>query len=278
MAAEPRRVVQDAPAKINLALHVTGRRADGYHLIDSLVVFAALGDRIAAEPARDWSLTVTGPFAQGLEGPKNLCLRAARLTGGAPAALTLDKRLPVASGIGGGSADAAATLRALHALDGRALPDPLPLGADVPVCLHGRPARMQGIGERLSSLPPLPPLHLCLANPGVPVSTPDTFRALTSPDNAPLPPLPEMPDAAAVGRWLATARNDLEPPARALHPAIGTVLAALADTDGCLVARMSGSGATCFGLYATAAEAGSAAAALSGGHPGWWVASAPVLG
>lgn len=263
-----------APAKINLTLHVTGRRDDGYHLLDSLVVFAGAGDRVSVEPARDWSLRVIGPRAEGVpEDDGNLVLKAARLIGGVPCAITLDKHLPTASGIGGGSSDAAAALRALHALDGRPLPgDTLPLGADVPVCLSARPARMRGIGERLDPVPDLPSVSLVLVNTGVAVSTPEVFRLLSTPDNAPMPPeLPQWRDATALADWLAGQRNDLELPARTAEPAIGVVLSRLAETEGCLLARMSGSGATCFGLYADAVAADDAARALRELHPDWWV-------
>lgn len=264
-----------APAKVNLCLHVTGRRADGYHLLDSLVVFADAGDTVAARPAESWSLTVDGPFAAGLSGDDNLVLRAARMTAGPAAALRLTKRLPVASGIGGGSADAAATFRALAAMDGRPVPPGTEaLGADVPVCLAGRPTRMSGIGERLISVPDLPAAHLVLVNPGRPLSTPNVFTALTCTDNGPLPALRVWRDTADLAAWLATTRNDLEAPARMLEPAVGAALSRIAATPGCLLARMSGSGATCFGLYASAPEARAAAAALA--HPGWWVTDAAI--
>ncbi|RVT82223.1 4-(cytidine 5'-diphospho)-2-C-methyl-D-erythritol kinase [Rhodobacteraceae bacterium CCMM004] len=271
-----------APAKVNLTLHVTGRRTDGYHLLDSLVAFAGVGDVVGAAPAADWSLTITGPAANGVpKGPDNLVLRAARAMGGAPAALTLTKRLPTAGGIGGGSADAAAALRALHRLDGRALPDAaavVALGADVPVCLAARPARMTGVGETLAPVPPLAPAHLVLANPGVAVPTPAVFAALDRHTNPAMPAdLPQWRDAADLVAWLAQQRNDLEPPARAVCPPITDVVATLAATRGCLLARMSGSGATCFGVYAAADEARAAAAALSAARPGWWVAAAPLL-
>lgn len=276
MATEP------APAKINLALHVTGRRADGYHLLDSLVAFAGIGDRITAEPADRLSLTVVGPMAAGLSpGPDNLVLRAARLMGPQGARLELHKELPVASGIGGGSADAAATLRLLARLWRCPLPPAeavLSLGADVPVCLPGRPARMSGVGEHLAPLDhPLPPAWLVLANPGVALSTPAVFAALASRDNPPLPAMPPLADAGALAGYLAACRNDLEPPARGLAPVIGTVLGALQAQPGCLLARMSGSGATCFGLFAAERPAASAAGAIARIMPGWWVRAAPLV-
>jgi 4-diphosphocytidyl-2-C-methyl-D-erythritol kinase len=273
-----------APAKVNLALHVTGRRADGYHLLDSIVVFAGAGDRLSAAPAGALTLAVTGPRAAGLAaGEENLVMRAARLmAGGRGARMVLEKHLPVASGIGGGSADAAAALRALARLWGVGLPEPdavLALGADVPVCLAGRPARMSGIGGALAPLPPLPPCWLVLANPGVAVPTGAVFGGLARRDNPPLPPLPAagFADAAALAGWLGTARNDLEAPALAAAPEIGAVRDALAALPGVLLARMSGSGATCFGLVADEAAARAGAARLAAAHPGWWVTAAPVL-
>ncbi|MDO5528636.1 MAG: 4-(cytidine 5'-diphospho)-2-C-methyl-D-erythritol kinase [Paracoccus sp. (in: a-proteobacteria)] len=261
-------MTEQARAKLNLALHVTGRRADGYHLIDSIVVFAEIGDVVTIAPG-PLSLTVSGPFAAGLEGEgDNLCLRAARLAG-AEVAITLEKNLPVAAGIGGGSADAAAVLRGL-AREGSAMPrDVTALGADVPVCLAGAPARMRGIGEVLDPLPPLPALDLVLVNPGVAVSTPEVFTALAQRDHAPLPP-PEWRDRGELLDYLRACRNDLEPAAMALAPPIADVLAAL-EGAGAELARMSGSGATCFGIFPGARVAATAADALS--QRGWWAAA-----
>ncbi len=276
---------QFAPAKVNLALHVTGRQADGYHLLDSLVVFAGAGDWLTIAPAERLSLRVSGPRAVGVpDDGRNLIWRAAELLGpGLGAAITLDKHLPAAGGIGGGSADAAAALRGLAALWGRPLPDAgavLSLGADVPVCLFGRPARMAGIGEDITPLPPLPSLWLVLVNAGVAVPTEPVFKALARADNPPLPMMPPQgwPSADALAQWLAQTRNDLEGPARTLVPQIGDVIAAIAAQKGCLLARMSGSGGTCFGLFATAQSAREAAAALSTQDPVWWVQDAAVLG
>ncbi|MDP5305896.1 4-(cytidine 5'-diphospho)-2-C-methyl-D-erythritol kinase [Paracoccus spongiarum] len=259
-------VAEAAPAKLNLALHVTGRRADGYHLLDSLVGFAAFGDRVELSPG-PLSLAIAGPFAAGLEdGEDNLCLRAARLAGGR-AAITLDKRLPVASGVGGGSADAAAVLRGLARMGHPLPPAPERLGADVPVCLLSAPARMQGVGEVLTPLPALPRLPVVLVNPGIALPTPQVFAGLAATDNAPLPPIPRLADRAALIGWLAATRNDLEQPALALRPVIGEVLAALRG-QGAGFARMSGSGATCLGLFDRAARAATAANALK--QHGWW--------
>ncbi len=268
-----------APAKINLALHVTGQRADGYHLLDSVVVFAGVGDWVVASPADRLRLTVTGPQGAGLSSDDNLVLRAARCLG-VDAALVLEKHLPVASGIGGGSADAAAALRVLAAMAGVALPDAtavLGLGADVPVCLAGIPVRMQGVGEVLSPLPALPECYVVLVNPEVAVATPAVFKALPCKDNPKIGPVPEWATAADLADWLKDQRNDLEGPAMALAPVIADVKAALQACPGCLLARMSGSGATCFGLFASAELAQAAAFALRAEDPAWWVAAAPVL-
>lgn len=278
MATEP---VEFAPAKVNLALHVTGRRADGYHLLDSLVVFAGVGDRVTATPAAETSLAITGPQSAALTvAEDNLCLRAARLMSGG-FALTLEKHLPVASGIGGGSADAAATLRLIARLSGQPLPpsaDVLRLGADVPVCLAGRPVRMTGIGEGLHPLPhALPPVWMVLVNPGQAVSTPEVFRALDRRDNPPMQAMPRLRDAAELAAWVAMQRNDMEPAATRLLPVIGEVRRALSAQPGCLLSRMSGSGATCFGLFADPLSANAAARTISAAQPGWWVADAPVL-
>ncbi len=257
-----------APAKLNLALHVTGQRADGYHLLDSLVVFAGAGDRLRLQPG-PLSLAVDGPFAAGLDPQTNLCLDAARLAG-QDVAMTLTKNLPVAAGIGGGSADAAAVLRGLARMD-----IPLPshserLGADVPVCLAGRPARMRGVGEVLDPLPDLPDLHLVLINPRQEVPTPAVFKALTQKNNAPLPKMPASFDLPGLIAYLHTCRNDLEAPATEICPVIGKVLRALED-DGAVLARMSGSGATCFGIFDSARAAGLAAYRIGAAYEDWWI-------
>lgn len=268
-----------APAKVNLFLHVTGRRADGYHLLDSLAVFGPAADILTAAPAEALSLTLDGPFGAALAAePDNLVLRAARAlaaaAGVAPrAALTLRKHLPVASGIGGGSADAAAALRLLNRMWKAGLDDAAlralaaPLGADVPVCVASTPARMQGVGELVSPGPRLPPCGLLLVNPGVPLATPAVFRARAPGFSAEARLPAAWSDAAAMAADLAHLTNDLEAPARALCPAVGEVLAALADLPGALLARMSGSGATCFALFATAAEARAAEGQLP---THWW--------
>ncbi|MBT54007.1 MAG: 4-(cytidine 5'-diphospho)-2-C-methyl-D-erythritol kinase [Mameliella sp.] len=262
-----------APAKINLTLHVTGRRADGYHLLDSLVMFADVGDRVTVARADHMSLTVTGPMAAGVPtDARNLCWRAAEAFG-QPVAITLDKHLPAAAGIGGGSSDAAAVLRAMEQLFGRPFGgDLLSLGADVPVCMVAHAARMQGIGEIVTPLD-LPPLRAVLVNPRVEVATPAVFKALARRDNAPMVPLPDSRKADAVFGWLADQRNDLEPPAAGLCPEISQVLGALSSLDGVRLARMSGSGATCFALFDADTPTQVMARDLQTAFPQWWVAA-----
>ncbi len=273
-----------APAKINLALHVTGRRADGYHLLDSLVVFADHGDLLRLSPASELSLTIGGPMGAGLTaGADNLVLQAARLIlpPDKGARITLEKNLPVAAGIGGGSADAAACLHGLADLYDLPMPSArsiLMLGADLPVCLLGRPARMQGVGESLTPLAPLPDLPAVLVNPMRGVATGEVFRRLETLKNPPLSPLPDRADIEGWMRWLAGQRNDLQGPALAVAPVIGQVLAAIQDTRGCRLARMSGSGATCFGLFGSDAQAQAAADAIAVENPGWWVRKVVLRG
>ena len=273
-----------APAKINLWLHVTGRRPDGYRELDSLVAFADIGDRLAAAPAEALSLSATGPFAAALgDGSENLVLEAARALAahcGVPAnaALHLEKNLPVASGVGGGSADAAAALRLCARLwqadiGGEGLARlALGLGADVPVCLAGRTARMTGIGERLTPVAPPPPAApAVLVNPGTPLSTRRVFDALAGPFSPPA----ELRNGDLAACAVAN-RNDLEAPAIALAPPIADVLAALRAEPGSRLARMSGSGATCFGLFGSDPAAANAAGAIAAAHPSWWVAACRI--
>jgi 4-diphosphocytidyl-2-C-methyl-D-erythritol kinase len=281
-----------APAKLNLYLHVLGRRPDGYHLLDSLVAFASAADLVEVRPGRGLTLRVEGPMAAALAGGNpadNLVMRAARLLADAlgrpaDAEVVLVKRLPVAAGIGGGSADAAAALRALAGLWGLAPDDPLPaalaprLGADVPVCLGSRTAFFGVVGEELSPAPALPPAWVVLVNPGVPVPTPAVFAARGGPFSAPARFAAAPADCAGLARLLAERRNDLTPAAIGLAPVVETVLGRLAASPGCLLARMSGSGATCFGLFADAAGAEAAAGALAGVEPGWWVEPARLIG
>jgi len=271
-----------APAKINLTLHVTGRRADGYHLLDSLVVFADLGDRLWLDPGAQMSLEVSGPFADGVpRDDSNLVWRAA-MAAGWRGAIRLEKNLPHGAGIGGGSADAAALLRALHGDDAMRVIGPeatLALGADVPVCLHTGPQRMRGIGEQLTRLgQSVPRLFAVLVNPGVHVPTPQVFKALTCRDNPDMTPMPERPDRQTFLSWLADQRNDLQAAAITQAPVIKEVLAALTATSGCALARMSGSGATCFGLYATRDQAARATRDIAASNAGWWVRSVITCG
>ncbi|WP_417587666.1 4-(cytidine 5'-diphospho)-2-C-methyl-D-erythritol kinase [Pararhodobacter oceanensis] len=271
-----------APAKINLTLHVTGQRSDGYHLLDSLVVFTELGDQITLHEANALSLEITGAQAAGLAAePDNLVLRAARLMGETRAAITLDKRLPVTSGMGGGSSDAATTLRLLAQKSGTALPDTaqaMTLGADLPVCLAAPvPSRMQGLGEAVTPVAHLPPLWMLLVNPGQGLPTPDVFKVLETKDNPPMPAqLPIWRDAVDLCAWLVTQRNDLEPPARHLLPVIDQVLNGLVAQPGCLLARMTGSGATCFGIFTSEAQRDHAAKALA--RPDWFIGATRSYG
>jgi 4-diphosphocytidyl-2-C-methyl-D-erythritol kinase len=279
-----------APAKINLYLHVTESRSDGYHGIDSLVAFASVGDEIRVELAATLSLVVHGPFATGLDADPthNLVWRAATLLaerlGRAPgAAITLVKNLPVASGIGGGSSDAAAALRALSLLwrnDDLASLGELSaiLGADVPACLVGRPLQIGGIGEILEPAAALPTLAIVLVNPNIPLPTASVFRAFRGPFSPRAPPLSFSPiEPMALAQTLAARRNDLTAPAVGLVPMIGDVLECLESARGAWLARMSGSGATCFALFASSGEAEAAARQIQARRPEWWTASGTLL-
>lgn len=270
-------VTQAAPAKINLSLHVTGQQSDGYHLLDSLVMFTDMGDVVTVTPADTLTLTIDGPFAAGLEvDDTNLVLRAARaFRTDHGAAITLTKNLPVASGIGGGSADAAATLRALSRLWDLPLPAPddiLALGADVPVCMTTDLTRMRGIGGDITRLGPAPDLPLLLVNPNIGVSTPAVFNGLASKTNPPMnAPMPDPGQSGQWVRWLASQRNDLEGPAKDQAPKITIALAALAHFDGCILSRMSGSGATCFAIFKDQEARAKACEKLQKIHPTWWI-------
>ncbi len=279
-------IVESAPAKVNLTLRVVSRRPDGYHELESLVVFADIGDRLSFEPGGALSLALDGPGA-GKVGAidDNLVIRAARaLEARVPKLLVgrfaLDKRLPVAAGLGGGSSDAAAALRLLARAN--RLPADAPqlyeaarvTGADVPVCLDPRPRIMRGIGEKLSAPLELPSLPAVLVNPGVAVATKDVFAACKpTGDAAPLDAA-VLTGARGIAALIAALRghpNDLEAPAITLAPAIAEVLQRLSAAGGCLLARMSGSGATCFGLFAEESAAHAARALLRQASPGWWV-------
>lgn len=285
-----------APAKINLALHVTGQRADGYHLLDSIVTFASHGDRLHFAPAEQDSFSLGGRFgpllsdkAEGKDG--NLVLKARDLLREAlaqgrttpPVAIELEKNLPVASGIGGGSADAAATLRGLLRFWQASLsPDrlseiALKLGADVPMCLESRPLRARGIGEQIDMLDTMPGFALVLANPLQAVSTPDIFRRLAHKDHPAIDAPPEDGDRGEWIRFLAAQRNDLEPPARALLSEVTEISDMLRNAGACLV-RMSGSGATCFGIFDDPAGARAAERHLAGLRPDWYFQATDTTG
>lgn len=267
------RIAELAPAKINLALHVRGRRDDGYHDIETLFAFLRDGDTVTVEETEADSFTVTGPFAAGLaDGAGNLVLAARDAFLAAhgplpPLAITLDKHLPIASGLGGGSADAAATLRALATLKGvevaTLMAMALDLGSDVPACLLGRSAVGEGRGERLQVVEGLSDLPVLLVNPGIAVSTGAVFRGWDGTDRGPLP-VGDAIDIASHGR------NDLEAPARAIAPIIGDVLDVLDGQPGITLARMSGSGATCFALFETEPARAAAAEAVRAAQPNWW--------
>ncbi len=269
---------------------MTGRRADGYHLLESLAVFTRFGDRIELLPAERDGFTIGGPFAPGVPTDEtNLvlkardALRAATLGDAPPVAIRLEKNLPMASGIGGGSADAAATLRGLMAFWRTELaPDALAqicaaLGADLPMCLASRPLIARGTGEQIVPVEGLPSLGLVLVNPGVGVSTPAVFAALARRDNEALPALPARLDFDDLLGWLRKTRNDLEPAAETIAPSIGVAKAALRSAGADFV-RMSGSGATCFGIFRTGNIAKRAAQLIRGSQPGWFVAATRSTG
>lgn len=285
-------VIVGAPAKINLYLHVLGRRPDGYHDLDSLVAFATLHDVITASPSDELSLTVEGGFAAELSestsGDDNLVLRAARLLAEhlgreATAAIRLHKMIPVAAGLGGGSADGAATLLALCRLWHAEVPFPLltelalRLGADLPVCLASRTATMSGIGESLAPAPEVPPLGVVLVNPRVPLATADVFRALDGRVTPAPRPRYRPDDAMSLIDGLRKTRNDLTEPAIRLAPVLRDVLVALEAAPGVSIARMSGSGATCFGLFADSIAAQIAAEQIAGAQPTWWVRACRLI-
>jgi 4-diphosphocytidyl-2-C-methyl-D-erythritol kinase len=286
-ASAPGRVELIARAKLNLYLHVLGRRDDGYHELDSLVAFAALGDRLSVAPAERLSLSVDGPFADALSCGDNLVLRAGRLLQqrlglSQGAEMRLEKRLPVAAGLGGGSADAAAALRGLARLwrvqpEAELMALAAELGADVPACLAGTPSFTGGVGERLQPVPGFPELGVILANPRIPLPTAAVFSARTGPFSRPARWAHALGGGEELIALLEERRNDLTRPALALAPEIGAVLTALGALPEVRLARMSGSGATCFGLTVTASEAERGAEALRARAPGWWVMPSRLL-
>jgi 4-diphosphocytidyl-2-C-methyl-D-erythritol kinase len=274
-----------APAKVNLALHVTGRRADGYHLLDSIAVFADIGDVVEIAPAARLSLSIGGPFAAHAPGDEgDLAHRAAiaffEHAGIAPdVSIRVEKNIPAGAGLGGGSADAAAVLAGLNrAFDARISEATLraiglKLGADVPMCLVGSALRARGVGEAIEPLRDWPALPLVLVWPGRPVSTAEVFRTLIRRDNSPLPSPPANPTIDAVATYLASCRNDLEDSALAIAPEIDETLRLLRRTPSCLLARMSGSGSACFGLYPDITRAEAVAGRLKAERSGWWIAA-----
>lgn len=289
-------ITEFAAAKINLALHVTGKREDGYHLLDSAVMFASdAGDVLEVSFADQTSLTVSGPFSQGLEtDAENLVLKAFAALQNRyphevrPCAINLYKALPVASGIGGGSADAAAALRAILRLNSLAVDAPtlaelaLQLGADVPVCITSNACRMRGIGEIIDDWPLAPSLHAVLVNPLIGVSTAGIFKHLglvpgSRADTGIKGGFDGVNNTDASLGWLKTCRNDLEPAACHLEPVISDVLRAVGQLPGCRLSRMSGSGATCFGLFENADGAATAAAELARQHRTWWVVATALV-
>ena len=285
-------LMDEGRAKVNLTLRVIGRRTDGFHDLESVVAFADCADRLTLTPGPELALQMSGPLAQACgDTTDNLVLKATRLLAervpGLKAGIfTLDKVLPVAAGIGGGSADAAAALRLLAKLNGLALDDQrllavaLATGADVPVCLASRACDMTGVGETLTPLS-LPIMPCVMINPGAPVATRDVFTALGLRNGELLVGATDVfsgtdwPEAgASVEDWvevLAASTNDLEAPAMRIEPVIGEVISALNATNGAWLARMSGSGATCFAIYENTADAGRAAEKIRRDHPGWWV-------
>ncbi len=273
-------IAEEARAKINLALHVLGRRADGYHELDSIVAFADVGDVLHFEPARETALEISGPFASGLSaGPDNLILKAAaalaRVTPVPAARIRLEKNLPVASGMGGGSADGAAALRGLLRLADKGLPSEvltplaLSLGADVPVCLGQKVCRMRGIGEEIAAATTLPADAIVLVNPLTACSTQAVFAALGLRAGERHASALDPGDPAS---W----RNDLQEPALRVLPLIADVLAALSTEATLHTVRMSGSGATCFGLASSRTVAEQAAVRLAARHPDWWMKAASL--
>lgn len=288
MKTSPLRVI--APAKVNLCLHVLGRREDGYHHLSSLAVFTAFGDELEFTPAHALSLKISGPFADALKGEpleKNLIWRAAEsLAQGAGlpahAAITLKKNIPVGAGLGGGSSDAAATLAALSHLWGCSLPQPqlqqlaLSLGSDVPACIKARPVWIRGVGDVLTPAS-WPGGWLLLANPRVSLSTPEVYGALRPPYSPQPPVLPHGATLWQASAWAQARHNALEAPALVMQPAIRELLSFISRQPGCMISRMSGSGATCFGLFDNQAAAKNAADALSASHPQWWSAVTRIL-
>jgi len=283
------RVDVQAPAKVNLFLHVGDRRPDGFHDLQSLVVFTRTGDELSFAPAEGLRLAIEGPFANALTpDPDNLVLKAARALAAHAgvqegAHIVLTKNLPVASGIGGGSADAAAALRGLAKLWKLNLPHNVlhkigeTLGSDVPVCVECNSAWMEGRGENVTELSGIPKVPIVLVNPGVAVPTGKVFAALKERRGVGLPRPPKMQNAADLVAYLKTTSNDLQAPARGIAPVIGEVLDALAAQPGALLSRMSGSGATCFALFTDMVTAANAADSFRGIRRDWWIVETQTI-
>lgn len=288
---DARHVVSNAPAKINLALHVVGQREDGYHLLESVVCFVEIGDEILIQTNAakiDFSLFIKGPFSAELnssllDDKDNLVLRAAHFAASKNDVMigkkiTLTKNLPISSGIGGGSADAAATIRAIAQMSGTDISQDMiaasaNLGADVPMCLHSKPLIARGIGDEIELLTDFPTFHLLLVNPNVAVSTPQIFKTLTSKNNSLLSALPENKNWV---EYLSAQRNDLEKPAIEAEPVIANVINTI-KANGALLARLSGSGATCFGIFENAEACDIARMKIADAHPNWWCVATKTL-
>lgn len=285
----PTTLNETAFAKLNLSLGVLGRRVDGFHELTSLVAFTAFGDELSLSPGPGFKLEVEGPFGHQIEGD-NLVERVARYFMRQSeisdfGCLRLTKNLPVAAGLGGGSADAGAFIRLVGRVKGQPFSDQeiesfgALFGADVPICVHSRPARITGIGEQIGMIPYLPKFGVLLVNPGVPMLTAAVFKAANAPAysiaGSALPPLPNFRSENLI-TYMKTHPNDLSASAITLQPVIGDVIAALADLPGCLIARMSGSGATCFGLFETEKAARSGGDQLSAMQPDWWIKTCSI--
>lgn len=291
--ALPQTVQVLAPAKINLALHVTGQREDGYHLLDSLVGFTQLGDTLTVTAPGKGNLSASGAFGGQVPADRtNSVFKVADYAWpDMPMSFHLHKELPVASGIGGGSADAAACYRAISMLRRIVEADDGPLmmteqriaglakiGADIPMCVHSEAARVTGIGEEIIRLEDMPAMPTLLVNPGVSVSTPAVFKALEKRQNPAMGEIPRVPDVVSLVEWLSAQRNDLQDAAQSVFPQITSVLQALRRVQGCALARMSGSGATCFGLFSDKDALQAAAKRMKADHPDWWVRASVING
>lgn len=271
-----------APAKVNLSLHITGKRADGYHMLDSLVVFTDFGDVVEIHPDERLTLKISGPFAGNLSAHDNLVLKAARLLvqyAGKPlgARITLHKQIPVGAGLGGGSADAAAALRGLRdvwdiELDDTALAQmALALGSDLPVCLQAQPSWVSSIGEHIEPIRLETDMWIVLVNPGIPLPTAQVYKSYVPPHRQAATHTKRIGSQRELVDLVTPLHNDLQPAAFSLLPEIKNVLAMIAHTPNCLLVRMSGSGATCYGLYESEISARQAADAIKTAQPAWWI-------